>query len=60
MANKPLTVRIFIKDTSTDELFRWDDLTETEKNNYRQRMADNSSRMLSDYYSAHPEQFERL
>ena len=60
MASKTIPFRIFIKDTATDETRLWGELTEEEKEEYRQRMAENLSRRMSDYYSAHLDEFERL
>ncbi len=62
MAKKDETIpyRIFIKDTSTDETFNWDDLTEDMEAEFKNRMSENLSRRMSQYYSEHPEQYERL
>lgn len=58
--SKPLTFRIFMIDTEKGETYRWDDLTEEQREMYRQKMNDNLSRRMSIYYGEHPEEFERL
>lgn len=62
MARKsnPITFRIFMIDTEKGETYRWDDLTEEQKEMYRKRMCDNLSRRMSIYYSEHLDEFERL
>ena len=57
---KAIPFRIFVKDTSTGETHKWDDLTEEQRENYKKRMSENASRVMSQYYSEHLEQFERL
>lgn len=58
--NKTIPFRIFIKDTATDETRLWDDLTDKEKEGYKKRMSENLSQRMSDYYSAHLDEYERL
>lgn len=60
MANKTIPFRIFIKDTATDETRLWSEMTDEEKEGYKKRMSENASRVMSIYYSEHPEQYERL
>lgn len=57
---KPLSFKIFIKDTEKGETYAWDDLTEEQKEYYRQKMKENLSRRMSDYYSHHLDEFEKL
>lgn len=57
---KKIPVRIFIKDTDTNEIRNWDDLSEKEKDSFRARMSENLSYRMSQYYSENIEQFERL
>lgn len=58
--NNPLKVRIFIKDTETGITHPWESLTEEEISKYRARMTENMSNGMSDFYTGHPELFERL
>lgn len=58
--NDTIPFRIFIKDTATGETFNWDGLSEAQRDSYRARMSDNLSRRMSDYYSAHPDEYEKL
>ena len=62
MAKKEKTIpfRIFIKDTATGELFKWDELTEEQKNGYKARMSENLSKRMSQYYSENFNEFEGL
>lgn len=62
MAKKEKTIpfRIFVKDTSTNETFNWDDLTEDKEAEFKARMSLNLSDRMSRYYSEHPEQYEKL
>jgi hypothetical protein len=60
MANKTIPFRIFIKDTATDDTRLWGELTEEEKEGYKKRMSKNLGQRMSDYYSAHPDEYERL
>lgn len=57
---KTIPFRIFIKDTATGETFRWDELSETEKNGFKARMSENLSKGMSRYYSEHLDEYERL
>lgn len=57
---KTIPVRIFIKNTDTDEIRSWDDLSDKEKDSFRTRMSENLSDRMSQYYSENIEQFERL
>ena len=57
---KPMTVRLFIKDTETGITHPWESLDEKQITEYRRRMTENAQRMLTDYYTAHPELFEKL
>ena len=56
---KPLTVTLFIRleDGNTVE---WDSLTEEKKEYCRNKMCENLSRRMSEYYAAHPDEYERL
>lgn len=58
--SKSIPFRIFIKDTNMSETYAWEDLTENRKEEYRRHMSENLSHRMSDYYSSHIEQFERL
>lgn len=62
MAKKEKTIpfRIFIKDTATGETFKWDELSETEKDGFKARMSENLSKGMSRYYSEHLDEYERL
>lgn len=62
MAKKEKTIpfRIFIKDTATGETFKWDELSETEKDGYKARMSQNLSKNMSRYFSENPAEYERL
>lgn len=55
-----LTYRISVKDTATGETFRWDELSEKEKDSIRYRMSQNLSGRMSQYFTEHPEEYERL
>ncbi len=57
---KSIPFRIFMKDNYTGETYAWEDLTEEQREKYRQQMSENLSRRMSDYYSNHLDQFERL
>lgn len=57
---KTIPFRIFVKDTSTGETFKWDELSETEKNGFKARMSENLSNRMSQFYSEHPDLYERL
>lgn len=58
--NETIPFRIFILDTSTGITHKWDDLTEEQREDYKKRMSENAGRVMSRYYSEHPEQYERL
>ena len=58
--SEPLKVRIFIKDTETGITHPWESLTEEEISKYRARMMENFGRGMSDFYTAHPDLFEKL
>lgn len=58
--NDTIPFRIFIKDTETGETFKWDGLSEAQRDSYRARMSKNLNRRMSDYYSAHPDEYEKL
>lgn len=62
MAKKEKTIpfRIFVKDTATGETFKWDELSDTEKDGYKSRMSENLSKNMSRYYSENPAEYERL
>jgi hypothetical protein len=62
MAKKEKTIpfRIFIKDTATGETFKWDELSEEQRNGYKARMSENLSKNMSRYYSENPMEYERL
>jgi hypothetical protein len=62
MAKKEKTIpfRIFVKDTATGETFKWDELSETEKDGFKARMSQNLSKGMSRYFSEHPDEYERL
>jgi hypothetical protein len=57
---KTIPFHIFVKDTATGETFNWDELSETEKNGYKARMSENLSNRMSQFYSEHPDLYERL
>ena len=57
---KPLTFRMFMIDTEKGETYRWDELTEEQKEEYRRRMNENLGKRMSIYYGEHIDQFERL
>lgn len=57
---KTIPFRIFIKDTATGEQFKWDELTEEQKNGYKARMSENLSKRMSQYYSENLNEFEGL
>ena len=57
---KTIPFRIFVKDTATGETFKWDELSETEKNGFKARMSENLSKGMSRYYSEHLDEYERL
>jgi hypothetical protein len=62
MAKKEKTIpfRIFVKDTATGEQFKWDELSETEKDGYKARMSQNLSENMSRYFSENLAEYERL
>lgn len=57
---KTIPFRIFIKDTATGEQFKWDELSEEQRNGYKARMNENLSKGMSRYFSEHPDEYERL
>ena len=57
---KTIPFRIFIKDTATGETFKWDELSEEQRNGFKARMSENLSRNMSRYYSENPAEYERL
>ena len=57
---KTIPFRIFIKDTATGETFKWDELSEKEKDGYMARMSQNLSKNMSGYFSENPAEYERL
>lgn len=57
---KTIPFRIFIKDTATGETFKWDELSEKEKDGYKARMSQNLSKNMSRYFSENPAEYERL
>ena len=57
---KTIPFRIFIKDTATGETFKWDGLSETEKDGFKACMSENLSRNMSRYYSENPDEYEKL
>lgn len=57
---KKIPFRIFVIDGETGEKHNWADLSEEQLAHYEQKMAENSSRIMSNYYSGHLDQFERL
>jgi hypothetical protein len=57
---KTIPVRIFIKDTDTNEIRNWDDLSEKEKDSFQERMSQNLSKGMSRYFSENPDEYERL
>ncbi len=57
---EPLKVRGFIKDTETGLIHSWDDMPEEQKAIYRKKMTENSRRGMTAYYTAHPDEFEKL
>lgn len=57
---KTIPFRIFVKDTATGEQFKWDELSEEQRNGFKARMSDNLTNRMSQYYSEHPDQFEKL
>lgn len=59
-ASKSIPFRIFMKDNNTGETYAWESLSEEQKAHYIEQMSENGSRIMSDYYSSHIEQFERL
>lgn len=59
-ASKSIPFRIFMKDNDTGEIYEWESLSEEQKANYINQMGKNAGCRMSDYYSSHIEQFERL
>lgn len=57
---KTIPFRIFIKDTATGEQFKWDELSEEQRNGFKARMSENLTNRMSQFYSDHPDLFERL
>ncbi|MBQ3045165.1 MAG: hypothetical protein IJD49_04360 [Clostridia bacterium] len=62
MAKKSTSIpfRIFMKDNYTGETYAWESLSEEQKARYIEQMGKNAGCRMSDYYSSHIEQFERL
>ena len=57
---KTIPFRIFVKDTATGEQFKWDELSEEQRNGFKARMSENLTNRMSQFYSEHPDLFERL
>lgn len=57
---KTIPFRIFVKDTATGEQFKWDELSEEQRNGFKARMSENLTNRMSRFYSEHPDLFERL
>ncbi len=57
---KTIPFRIFVKDTATGEQFKWDELSEEQRNGFKARMSENLSNRMSQFYSEHPDLYERL
>lgn len=55
-----LKFRILVKDSLTGETHKWDDLSEKQKDSYRERMSQNLRKGMTRYFSEHPEDYERL
>ncbi len=58
-ASGQLTYRFSVK-TEDGSIIPWDSMTEERKAECRNIMLDNLSRHMSDYYSAHPDEYEKL
>ncbi|MBP3327513.1 MAG: hypothetical protein J6L91_01240 [Clostridia bacterium] len=56
----PLTVRMFVILDRDKDPVPFEDLTPEQVEYCRDKWCENLSRRMSDYYSAHPEQFEAL
>ena len=57
---KKIPFRIFIKDTVTGTTHQWESLPEESRKQYVSRMGENAGKVMSEYYSSHIEEFERL
>lgn len=51
---KELTYRIFVGERP------WEELTEEEREAFREKCADRMGRALNDYYTQHPEAYQRI
>lgn len=56
----PLTVRMFVILDRDKDPVPFDELTPEQLEDVRERWCENLSRRMSDYYTAHPDQFELL
>lgn len=57
---KKLKVNLFMIDHETGLTHKWDELTEKQKEKYREQMAINSGKMLGYYFADHPEEYDKL
>ncbi len=60
MAKKELTFSCKVIFKDENRVVDWEDLTEEEKENCRKTWSERLSQTVSDYYSNHLDQFERL
>ena len=58
MKRPPLTARCFVM--MDDKTVEWDDMTDQEESQLRERWSERLSSTMSDYYSQHPDEYKRL
>ena len=59
--NQPLTVIRYLSTSGRDGPYKpWGECTEEDKQLFYQKTSEKVSRCLSDYYSAHPEEYADL
>lgn len=60
MARQEIGFRIFVENTATGEVKRWEDLTLGEIEEFRRKSTANLAKNLSLYFSQHPEEYKSL
>lgn len=60
MARQEIGFRIFVENTSTGEVKRWEDMTQGEIEEFRRKSTENLAKNMSLYFSQHPNEYEGL
>ncbi len=60
MARQEIGFRIFVENTATGEVKRWEDMTQGEIEEFRRKSTVNLAKNMSLYFSQHPDEYERL